>query len=379
MLPNMSVQVYSSFESLPEPLIAFLDAAAARSFFYSIPWCRMLLRTAGPPADQPRIYAAESGGRPVAVLIVREREAAGRLKTHMLLGPSNGFYASVYGPLLDAELGAAGLREIVAAIARASPRFHVLRFDSLDRHAPEFAALASAFRDARMLVQPLASSDNHYEDVEGRTIEQFLSGRSPQVRDLIDRRTSSLAEAGQGRFDQGRFELSTGGPGFRSALVDYALVDVQSWRGQETYPDCIAETLDVAAGAGVLRLGLFYLDDEPAAAQIWLVGGGQATLWRARYAKKFDIFALATALTIEMLRHAFATDNLREIDCGPGDDKFTEEWLGQRRERAGLLVNLRTVKGLVAAAWHVGGDEAISVARRLLHGLRRLVARLRGR
>src|ERR1700733_14691906 len=67
---NITVQVYSGFDSLPERLIAFLDAAAGRSFFYSIPWFRMLLRTAGPRGDKPRIYAAESRGRPVAVLIL---------------------------------------------------------------------------------------------------------------------------------------------------------------------------------------------------------------------------------------------------------------------------------------------------------------------
>jgi CelD/BcsL family acetyltransferase involved in cellulose biosynthesis len=370
MLPP-GVEIYTSFDALPERLVAFLAAAAERSFFQSLPWFRTILRTAGPSGDEPRIYVAENSGRPVAVLFARERKAAGRLKTHMLLGPSFGMYASFYAPVLDAELGIAGLREIAAAIARMAPRLHVLRFDSLNQPSPEFAALAAAFRARGMLVQSFRNYDNYYADVRSLTVEGYLAQRSRQTRYFIGRHVRRLARSGRGRF-----ELIKEGPDLRSAFVDYALVDLQSWKDQEPYADCITDILPLAASAGVLRLGLLYVDDAPAAAQIWIVSGGCATLLRLHHAKKFAKLSVGVVLTFEMIRHMLTAEKLSEIDFGPGDDAFKRKWFSQHRERAGLLVfNPRTLKGLIAAARHIGGHAAKAAARRLRNAARHLLGR----
>src|SRR4029077_298493 len=111
----------------------------------------------------------------------------------------------------------------------------------------------------------------------GLTIDQYLARCPPLTRDIVDRHQRCLPPS-----DRGRFELVKGGPDLTAALVDYALVDLQSWKAQEAYPDCLAEILTVAASAGVLRLGLYYIDDEPVAAQIWIVGDGHAAIWRVR-------------------------------------------------------------------------------------------------
>ena len=349
--PAIDVQVYPSFESLPEPLAAFFAAAGGRNFFASIPWYRTVLATAGPDTDKPRIYAATRGERPVAALVAREREAAGKLKTHMLLGPSRGAYASLFAPVLDASDGAAGLRAIVAAIARANPPFHVLRFDCLDPLAPEFAALAAAFRSARMPAQAFFNFHNYYDEVAGVPIDEYLARRPDDLRHAIQRARMRLA-----RGNRARFELIAGGPDLEAALVDYALVDVQSWKDPEFYPDCTALLAREAARAGALRLGLLSIEGEPAAAQIWLVASGRATIWRHHYAEKFARFSPGTVLTFEMFRHALAAGNLREIDFGPGEDKFKQSWLGRTRERSGLIAfNPHTAKGLAAAARHFAG------------------------
>lgn len=369
--PMMSVRVYASFDVLPERLVAFLDAAAADNFFCGIPWFRTLLQTAGPSADEPCIYVAESGGRPAAVLFARERKAAGRLKAHMLLGPSHGLNAPIYAPVLDPELGAAGLRAIVAAMIRTVPPFHVLRFDSLDRDAPEFAALAAALRGRGLLVQRFFNFQNYFEDVRGLTIERYLARRSRQTRYHIGRHVRRLARSGRGRI-----EVVQAGPELKPALIDYALVDLQSWKDQEAYPDVIPTLAQAAAGSGALRLGLLYIDDEPAAAQVWIVSAGRATLLRMHHVREYAHLSPGTVLTFEMLRRILAVDAIREVDFGAGDEPFKRKWLAQSRERVGLLAfNPRTVKGLLAAARHIGGHAAMSLARRMRSVLRHLLGR----
>jgi hypothetical protein len=368
--PQVSVQVYSSLDAPPEPLAAFLTAAGERNFFCGLAWFRTVLRTAGPAADKPRIYAAESRGRVLAVLIVRERQAKPWPKPHLLVSPSRGMDASIFGPLLDPERGMAGLREIVAALARAAPPFHVFRFECLDRQSPECTALVAALHEQKMLVLPFADPyRGYYDDVQGLTIEHYLRQRSPEMRIFIERQVDALARSGRSRF-----AVITGGPGFKSALVDYALVDLQSWRDPETYPDWLAELLEAAAGAGVLRLGLLYVDDEPAAAQIWIVSAGRATMWRARFARKFAILSVGPVLTFEMIRHALQSEELREIEFGPSDETARREWLGRSRERVGFVVfNLRTFKGWLAGIRHIGGHVANFVLRPL-RAARRWVA-----
>ena len=265
----IDIEIFASFESLPEPVAAFFAQAGAANFFHSIPWYATMLATAGPDGDKPRIYAALRAGRPLAALVVREREAAGKLGTHMLLGPSRSANAALYAPLLDAEDGRAGLDAIAAAIALASPPFHVLRFDCLDRAAPEFAALAAAFRAQRMPVQAFFNFDNYYDDVAGLGFDDYLARRPPGLLRAVNRAVARLARRGRARF-----EMVDGGPEFEAALIDYALVDLQSWKEPEFYAACTPALLRAAERAGALRLGFLHIDGALAAAQIWLVGGG---------------------------------------------------------------------------------------------------------
>jgi CelD/BcsL family acetyltransferase involved in cellulose biosynthesis len=367
----IDVHVYSSLEALPERLVAFLDSAAAGNFFRSLAWYRTVLRTTGPSGDQPRVYAAEIAGKPAAVLILRERQAAGRLKTHMLLGPSAGIYADLYEPFLDAEFGIAGLREIVAAIARASPPFHVLRFEWLDPAAPRCAALERAFRASHMLVQHIEEAPDHCCDEIDAPIDDYIARRWPNMRHFMENQVDGLAGSGTGRF-----ALVTGGPALKPAFIDYSLVDVQSWKDREPYPDCLLALLEASAAAGALRLGLFYVGDEPAAAQIWIVSGGRATLWRLHQAQKFAKLLPGAMLTFEMLRQAAAADSLRHIDFGTGDDALRQEWAGRRLVWSSLIVfNPRTLKGWIAIAFHIARQTARPIRDRTKDVLRRLVRR----
>ena len=363
---SIDVEIYAGFDSIPDPLAVFFDAASAKSFFTSIPWYRTMLRAAGPGIDYPRIFAATRGGRPIAALVARERLEAGKLKSHMLLGPSRGTNASIYAPVIDADEGAAGLSAIAREIARASPAFHVLRFDCLDSASAEFAALADAFRAAHLPTQEFFNFHNFYEDVSGITFDQYLARRPPALRRSVLRAVGKLARGGRARV-----EMVAGGSDLEAALIDYALVDLQSWKEPEYYPACTPALARAAAGAGALRLGILYIDNEPAAAQIWLVGGGTATIWRHHYAQRFAKLSPGTVLTFEMFRRMISGLDLREIDFGPGEEAFKHGWLGSYRERAGLIAfHPRTAKGLAAAARHFGGHVVALLAPTLRNALR---------
>jgi Acetyltransferase (GNAT) domain len=359
--PKIGVEVHRSFDDLPQALLDFLDAAGRRDFFRGVAWFRTLVRMTGPGEDRIRLYAALHAGRIVAALIARERQAAGKLRAHMLLSPSQGENAAIYGPLLDGELGPVGLDAIARTIARERPRFDVLRFDGLDRASAEFALLNGAFRRAGMAVQRFFNFHTWVETVAGLTAAQYLAARPAQMREAVGRHLRpAVADADT------RFELVRGGAGLSAALIDYALVDLQSGTALETYPDFTLELVRIAAAAGVLRLGLLYVEDEPAAAQIWLVSGGKATLWRPRYAERFARRAVDVALMAAMLRDLLDVERVAEIEFARDVADHGGGWLTGRRERVGLLVfNPRTLRGSLAAVRHIGGHVAKAAARRI--------------
>ena len=68
------------------------------------------------------------------------------------------------------------------------------------------------------------------------------------------------------------------------------------------------------AESGWLRLAIAYIDDQPAAAQIWIVSNGVANIYKLSYDERFAKFSLGTLLTAHLMEHAIDVDKVHEID-----------------------------------------------------------------
>jgi len=343
----MEVRVFDSLDALTPIYDDLLARAGARSFYLSGPWFRNLAATALAPGETLRLYGVERDGRAEALLVARVGGRGGGRAPRALTGFTNA-YSILYAPLLrDAAAPGPALTALAAALAAERPAWDCVHLDSLDRDAPLFDALAAAMRGAGFLVQSYFHFGNAYQTVEGG-YDAYLKALPGQTRSNIKRGAKRLAK-------DHAFELDivTGADGLDRALAAYDAIYAASWKEPEPFPDFTAGLARACAEAGSLRLGLLHVEGRPAAAQLWIVAAGQATIYKLAYDEAFKRYSVGTILTDHVLRHVIEADGVREVDFGRGDDPYKTTWMNARRERWGLMAfNPRTARGLLAAGRH---------------------------
>jgi hypothetical protein len=245
----------------------------------------------------------------------------------------------LHAPGADLETGfAAILSEILAD----RPQWDCLSLSELDPREPSYTLLAGALRRAGLLVECSFSSGTWYENTAGLSFPDYVSARPSELRNTWHRKRRKLERGSR---------LTTSfvddDNGVDQALADYEAVYAASWKPSELFPEFVPALIRLAGELRALRLGIYYLDGIPAAAQFWIVWNGRAVICKLAHDKRFDDLSLGTLLTMEMFERVLAGDRPHEISLGRGDDPFKKLWLPKRRERWGITAaNPRTWRGL---------------------------------
>ena len=353
----MKVHVFRSFDELTENYHELCRRAAASSFYYTEPWFRNLADTASDAGDELRLYGVEDedpGATARCLLVTRRPARKGWLSPRSLVGFTN-YYSTLYGATLDPspEHHKPALGALVKAIAAESPRWDIVHLDALDHDAPTYQLLADALQGAGFLVQRYFHFGNWYQTIENASYEAYHDGLSVSHQSLLRKSAKKVDRAGAHEF-----VLTTDERGIEKAIADYEKVYAASWKEPEPYPHYAPGLIRACARAGVLRLGLIYLDGEPAAAQIWIVCGGSATIYKVAHDERFKKYSVGTVLTTSLMKHVIEIDHVTDIDFGHGDDAYKKTWLPLRRERWGIVAfNPRTFRGAIEAARNIGGHK----------------------
>jgi hypothetical protein len=203
-------------------------------------------------------------------------------------------------------------------------------------------------------VQTYFCFGNWYLKVGSRTYAEYFETLPSQVKNTLKRKKRQLEKAAKVRIVLYQDEAS-----LDEALRAYEQIYAVSWKVQEPYPKFIPGLCRTCAAAGWLRLGVIYVDDQPAAAQIWIVSAGIAAIYKLAYDERFAKLSAGSILTAHLMEHAIDVDKVHEIDYLTGDDAYKKDWMSDRRERWGIVAfNPRTPRGLLAAALHLGARAA---------------------
>jgi CelD/BcsL family acetyltransferase involved in cellulose biosynthesis len=334
------VEEHSDVAALPERVRSLFARRGRENLFLGADWFALLARAGLDPAARPVVLSAFSpAGAPLAALPLAR---IGRTVQSL-----SSYYSLLYAPALaeadDDDLSAA-LAALAVALRGRAALVHLRPMASDDPALPLFDA---AFRDAGFLLGRHETAPMRYLDAAGLDGDAFAARLPSRLRNTI-RRNAGPRNAGETAFRLFRepAEVAVG-------MADYTRVYAASWKAAEPFPGFMPELAALCAARGALRLGCWYVDGDPAAAQFWIVHGGGATLYKLAQDPRFDRRSVGSALTLRMFREILDGDRPARIDFGLGDEPFKADWTPCRAGRVGWLAfDPSSAAGLAAAARH---------------------------
>ena len=352
--PDLRVRVYPGFDELPNTYAGIFEQSASLDFHLTLPWFRNFVRTALDTGDRVLLYGVETSQpapKAIALLPMKHRAAYALWEPRVLSSLTN-YYTCFFGPVLaDGCDTSACIRQIASAIRTDKRGWDIVRIAPMGCESSVLSNMRQAFETAGFATQEFFSFGNWYLPVEAHSFQDYLSGRPSVLQNTLRRKSKKFEQTGRGRI-----EIITSCGGIEKAIGDYVKVYNASWKVPEPYPNFVTGLISTCAENGWLRLGLAYIDDVPIASQLWIVHQGVASIYKLAYDERFAHFSAGTILTARLMQHALDVDHVREVDYLSGDDDYKKTWMSHRRERHGFLAfNLRTLKGAVSVARHIGG------------------------
>lgn len=344
--PEWLVQRLDLAQPWPQDVAALFDGVAAESPEVSPAWYSNLYRTVFANHPGAALWVLRKNGRAVAALpALVQDDGFGRRLT--VLG---NYYTAFYAPAVAQDLSAEDLSRLFVHLVRHCGNLGRLAFEPMDPQSIGYRLLFRALELAGLMCFKYFRFGNWYLPAPPNWAA-YLAGRSANQRSAIKRTSRKLADAG------GRVEIITAVADVERGLAAYWQVYAASWKPDEPHPAFINGLAHWAAAAGQLRLGVAWLHGKPLAAQLWLVSGGKAEIYKLAYDEAFKHLTPGNMLTVALMRDAIERDGVAEVDYLIGDDVYKQTWMSHRRERWGIQayhpLRLGGIAGLLqeAAGW----------------------------
>jgi len=340
---DITIASCPDIESLKSSGMPFGEFAPRNDIDVSLDWFGLLQKTVYKDDSGIRYYHATDSNRKTVVLPLR-------LARHGMVNnveALSNFYTSLYSPLQTPDSDGFVLRHLLSKAAGEFGRAHVMRFSPMDPASPAYAHLLNELRAIGWTPFSFSCFGNWFLEVKDNW-EGYLRRRSANLRSTIKRRNKEFAASG------GTLEVITGPDELEQAIAAFQEVYSASWKAPEPYPEFIPSLIRHLATVGSLRLGIARLDGKAVAAQLWIVCGNKASIFKLAYHEDYGAYSPGTVLTGYLLRHVIEQDHVTEVDFLKGDDTHKRIWMSARRERLGIVAyNPATIVGFFLLAKEV--------------------------
>ena len=331
-----------------------LYASGVHDVFASLEWFELLL-----------LHGLGGPSQPVQLMLLHDDARQNWVCLPLLGSPASislsNYYSSLFSGLCWSTQGVASASmlpepqdclALCQCLRQQTPPCQVLNLSPLDSESPFFTHMRAALSQAGFWVDSYFCFGNWYLRVDSRSFANYYPTLPSALRHSIARGQRRLQRHGPWHI---RIQQAPDAS-LPKATAAFVQVYAQSWKSPEPQAQFIPELIHLAATQGWLRLGLLYLDERPVAAQLWLVKGAKAHIFKLAYVGGFERFSAGSVLTQAMMRHVLDVDQVQEVDYLTGDDAYKRDWMSHRRERRGLVAFAPdTVQGVWRAARHFVG------------------------
>lgn len=326
----MKFECYRHWSELPAGAGTLLDQACKKSLFLSGPWFETLCANAVREGQTLLLAAVVDDGSVLALLPLVEND-----KEHLQAFSHR--YTALYSLLL-AGSHEEGVHSCLAEGLALMP----VRYLNLRPVADDDTSLSGLRRAMESRGFEWRRHFRFYNWVHrtrGQSFEQYMAGRPAQLRNTIARKSRKLER------EHGCEMRMFRGDEVQRALGDYHRAYSASWKASEQYADLLDSVAINLSVPDWTRLAVLYAAGKPAAAQLWFVVHGVASIFRLAYDERWKRYSPGTLLTAYLMQHVIDIDRVVEIDFLTGNEAYKRDWMSERRERQDLVFYRRPAPG----------------------------------
>lgn len=323
----MKFVCYTDWAQLPESANALFEKGARENMFFSRPWYENLVATTL-ESNQAMLLACVVEKNTVLTILPLIKESDGNWES---LSHS---YSSLYSLLLYKEEQSESERsEIFVCLARGLSQlsFRSLRLKPFDEHDNNILGLQQAMEAVGFSCHRGFRFFNWSYAVQGETFEQYMGKRPGRVRSTTVRKQRKLE-----REQESEIRLYVD-QDIQQAIADYNAVYKASWKAHEQCGILMDGLVERFAKQGWLRLAVLYIQNQPAAAQLWFVVHGKASIFRLAYDEAWKQYSPGSILTRYLMEYVIKTDKVSEIDFLTGNERYKQDWMSERKARFELV------------------------------------------
>ena len=342
-----TVDVLRHPDEMPGDVQALLADASNEYVEFGTTWFRNLVGTVFAAHPGVHFYVLRSDGQPIIALAVLVQSAALSNRAESL----GNYYTALYSPAISSDATLADMVLLLETLKRDHAPLVSMRFSPMDPQSPNYSLLRDALKAAGFSPFEFFCFGNWYLNVNGNW-ENYLMSRTGTLRSTIKRMSKKFLA------DGGRLEIISDGADVERALQAYEQVYAASWKNTEPHPNFIQGLVRASAAQGWLRLGIAWLQDQPIAAQIWIVANRKSNIYKLAYDESYKAYAPGTLLTAMLMQHSFEVDNVTKVDYLMGDDPYKKTWMSDRQERWGIVAyNPSTFAGAMLLVKEIAGRK----------------------
>lgn len=246
------------------------------------------------------------------------------------------FYANSIRPLYFCAEQHNELFSTLLRTIQQQKNWHQLRLGPIN----EGEDLHQAVKATVPLTSEYARSKNWYNRAVS-DFEAFYQSRPSQLRNTIARRQKKLTKT-----HQWSIEYVTDEKSFQQLFSAYQTIYTNSWKQPEYSLEFIRSVCLSALANQQLRMAVLFVDEQPAAAQIWFLAHGKVSIFKLAYDDNYKSFSVGSILSYSMFKAVIEQDKIQEIEYGTGDEAYKRDWMSQSRQRITVdIYNAHTLRG----------------------------------